>query len=209
MALNMGVYSRYIFPRVMEYSVSTRQVRKLRRRLLAGVRGDVFEVGFGTGLNLPHYPKHVETITAVDPNPGMNRFAQRRIDASPIEVNTHVLSGESLPMDDASFDSIVCTFTMCSVRDAPRALRELHRILRPGGRFYFLEHGLSDDPKVQKWQRRLTPIEMIIGDGCRFDRDPAALLREGRFEIERVENDYLRGVPRFTGYLYKGVAVKA
>ncbi|HRI89920.1 MAG TPA: class I SAM-dependent methyltransferase, partial [Candidatus Hydrogenedentes bacterium] len=137
----MGVYSRYIFPRMMDFVMSSGAMSKIRAAVLAPVFGEIFEIGFGTGLNLPHYPPHVTRITTADPNAGMSSLAERRIRERGIEVVHHTVGGESLPLDDASFDSVVCTWTLCSIPEVSKAVAEIHRILRPGGTFYFVEHG--------------------------------------------------------------------
>jgi ubiquinone/menaquinone biosynthesis C-methylase UbiE len=204
----MGIYSRYVFPRLMELTLSSGQIKKIRTAVLANASGEVFEIGFGTGLNLPHYPDHVKRITAVDPHPGVNAKARKRIAESPIEVQHHRISAEQLPMDDESFDTVVCTFTLCSIPDAQQALREMHRVLKPKGRLLFVEHGLADNPAVRKWQHRLTPIQKVIGDGCHFNRDIRSMIQREKFRFEKIENFYLHRVPRFGGYLYQGVAVK-
>ena len=140
----MGLYSRVVFPRLCDWVMSDPRMAGLRSELLADVGGEVLEIGFGTGLNLPHYPEHVRRITTVDPNPGMNRLARRRIAEGGIDVDQRVLSGEALPFEDGTFDCVVSTWTLCSIPDAGRALGEVYRVLRPGGRFVFLEHGLSE-----------------------------------------------------------------
>lgn len=205
----MGIYSRYIFPHVMDRVMSSRQMSRVRKAVLADVTGDVFEMGVGTGLNLLHYPKHVTRLTTADPNAGMCAFARTRSDEAGIDVTHYTVSGECLPVEDASFDCVVCTWTLCSIPDAARALREIHRILRPNGRFHFVEHGTADDESVRRWQHRLTPINRIFADGCHLNRDMRALIQSQRFEFEAIENYYLRKVPRFAGYLYQGVARKA
>jgi len=204
----MSFYSHHIFPRIMDSMLSAENIQKVRKTVLADVKGEVFEIGFGTGLNLPHYPAGVKRITTVDPNPGARRIADRRIATSAIEVTHLMLGGEKLPLDDAAFDSIVCTFTLCSIEEVNKALEEMHRILKSGGRFHFVEHGLSDNPRVQWWQHKLTPFQKWIGDGCHLDRNAAQLLGQNGFQVERLDNFYLEGVPKFGGYLYRGVAVK-
>src|SRR3954449_7678697 len=164
----MGIYSRIIFPRLCDWVLNDPRMAKLRREALADVGGEVLEIGFGTGLNLPHYPEHVRRITTVDPNLGMSRLARRRIARSGIEVDQRVLSGEALPFEDESFDSVVSTWTLCSIPDVRRALGEVYRVLKPGGGFVFLEHGLSDDPKIQRWQRRVNPIQRGLAGGWRL-----------------------------------------
>ncbi|WP_242026844.1 class I SAM-dependent methyltransferase [Phormidium tenue] len=178
-----------------------------RREVLADVSGDVLEIGFGTGLNLPYYPDPVRQIVTVDPNPGVHRLAQQRIDASPITVDHRMLSGEALPMADHSFDSVVSTFTLCSIPNIEQALAEIYRVLRPGGRFFFVEHGLSDEPSVQVWQHRLTPLQKRIAGGCHFDRDMGQLI-EQQFDQVELKAAYAQKVPKFAGYFYRGVAVK-
>jgi len=184
------------------------RMARLRSELLADVGGEVLEIGFGTGLNLPHYPQHVRRITTVDPNPGMNTLALNRITGGGIAVDGRVLSGEASPFEVGSFDCVVSTWTLCSIPDAGRALGEIYRVLRPGGRFVFLEHGLSEDSKVQRWQRRLNPIQRILGDGCRLDLDVHALVGSRPYADLQVERFEMERVPRTHGTMYRGRAVK-
>ena len=184
-------------------------MKKARVSALANVSGDVFEIGFGTGLNLPHYPAGVKKIVTADPNPGMAQLARRQIAESGIEVDLRILNGESLPIEDNSFDSVVCTWTLCSIPNVGQALREIRRIMRPEGRFYFVEHGLADDPGVRKWQDRLTPLQRKIGDGCHFNRNIKELIADQGFRFEKLDNFYMKKAPRVAGYMYQGIAVKA
>lgn len=161
----MGVYSQWIFPRLLELSMSSSAMTAYRKQLLSEVNGDVLEIGFGTGLNLPHYSDAVTSLTTVDPNEGMGAIAKTRITESPIPVTTKPLSGENLSMADASFDNVVCTWTLCSIPNVEKALSEAYRVLKPGGRFFFIEHGLSNEANIQTWQNRLTPIQRIVADG--------------------------------------------
>jgi ubiquinone/menaquinone biosynthesis C-methylase UbiE len=204
----MGIYSQLIFPRLCELLLNRPLIARHRRELLAGVEGDVLEIGFGSGLNLPHYPARVHKITTVDPNAGMNRLAQQRVRRSRIEVDQRVLGGERLPFEERTFDCAVSTFTLCSIEDVGQALAEVYRVLKPGGKLLFLEHGLSPEPSVQKWQRRLNRLEMLLGDGCRLDRDMKALIAEQPFSSLEVEEFYLEKTPRTHGYLYRGSARK-
>lgn len=178
-----------------------------RQEVLSEVSGEVLEIGFGTGLNLPHYPETLQKLTAIDANAGMNGLARKRIQYSRIIVANRVLNGENLPMDDNSFDSVVSTWTLCSIAKVELALQEIHRVLKPGGKFFFIEHGLSDDPKVQVWQRRLTPLQKIIADGCHLDRNMKKLV-ENQFEVLKLEEFYMEETPKLAGYMYKGVATK-
>ena len=204
----MGFYSQVIFPRICDYLMDRPFLVKHRQQLLATAYGEVLEIGFGTGLNLPHYPAQVRKITTVDPNAGMHRLSQRRVRRSKIEVDQRVLSGEWLPFEDDRFDCAVSTFTLCSIEDVGQALGEVYRVLRPGGRFLFLEHGLSPEAKVQKWQRRLNWLEMRLADGCHLDRNMKELVAAQPFSSVEVEEFYLERTPRTHGYLYRGIASK-
>jgi SAM-dependent methyltransferase len=204
----VGIYSQVIFPRLCDLLLGRPFVARRRRDLLAHAHGDVLEVGFGTGLNLPHYPAQVRTITTVDPNAGMHRLAQRRVRRSGIEVDRRVGSGERLPFRDGTFDCAVSTFTLCSIGDVQQALAEVYRVLKPGGTFLFLEHGLSPEPGVQTWQRRLNWLELRLADGCRLDRDIKGLIAAQPFSAVEVGEFYLEKTPRTHGYLYRGIATK-
>ena len=166
----MSLYSRLIFPRLCDWTMRNPRMERLRREVLAEANGEILEIGFGTGLNLEHYPEHVRHLTAVDPGVGMARIARRRIERSHIDVDLRVQTAEELPFEDASFDCVVSTWTLCSIREARRAVARFGRVLRPGGQFLFLEHGLGDDPGVQRWQRRLTPLQRRVAEwvppGC-------------------------------------------
>ncbi len=204
----MGFYSRVIFPKLCDCLMGLPSLAEQRKLVLADVCGEILEIGFGTGLNLAHYPEHIRKISTVDPNLGMNKLALKRIAASGIEVDQRATGGETLPFDPETFDCVISTWTMCSIPKVDRALAEVFRVLRPGGRLVFLEHGLSDDPKVQHWQQRLNPIERALADGCRLDLDIEATVRGqpfGRVEVDRFE---MAGLPRTHGTMYRGSAIK-
>jgi ubiquinone/menaquinone biosynthesis C-methylase UbiE len=203
----MGLYSRYVFPRIMHWSMSRPGLADERRRALAGVCGDVLEIGFGSGLNLPHYPPQVLKITAVDCNAGTLRLAARQLEQSPIDVAHIVGSSERLPTPNGSFDSVVSAFTLCSIRDVAAALREVRRVLRPGGRYFFLEHGLSSEPKIARWQHRCTPITRWLGEGCHLDRPIRRLVEAAGFQTMHCEEHELPSLGKLGGYLYRGVAM--
>jgi ubiquinone/menaquinone biosynthesis C-methylase UbiE len=181
---------------------------ELRREALSEVNGEILEIGFGTGLNLEHYPERVRRLTAVDPGLGMTRIARRRIERSHIDVEIRVQTAEELPFEEERFDCVVSTWTLCSIQEAGRAVSEIRRVLRPGGRYILLEHGLGDDPGVQRWQRRLTPLQRRVADGCRLDVDIEALIRSRAWDKVRVERFLLEGTPRIVGSMYRGVAVR-
>lgn len=204
----MNLYSRHVFPRVCDCLMGLPGLAEQRRLALAEAGGDILEIGFGTGRNLSSYPGHVRRIMAIDPNVGMSKLALMRIAASGIEVDRRTLGGEALPLDDESFDTVVSTFSMCSIPEVGRAIGEVYRVLRPGGRLIFLEHGLSGDPGVRRWQRRLNPIERIVGDGCRLDLDVEAVIRGQPFAAVDVERSEMKWLPRTHGTFYRGRATK-
>lgn len=178
-----------------------------RKDLLAHVEGEVLEIGFGTGLNLSYYPDSLKKLVTVDPNLGSNKLAQKRIENANIQVDNHVLSGENLPMAAATFDTVVSTWTLCSIDKIEQALAEIYRVLKPGGKFVFIEHGLSSEPKIQTWQNRLNPLQKVIGDGCNLNRNIKAIV-EQQFDHLEVEEWYLEEEPKVLGYTYKGIATK-
>ncbi len=204
----MGFYAQVIFPRLCDFLLDKPFVAKYRRELLANASGNILEIGFGTGLNLPCYPEHIRKITVVDPNPGMCRRAQKRIAQVGIEVDQRIVSGERLPFGDNTFDSVISTFTLCSIEDVNQAVDEVYRVLKPGGRFLFLEHGLSPEANIQRWQRRLNWLEMRLGEGCRLDRNIKELVAARPFASTRVEEFYMEKNPKTHGYMYRGTAIK-
>lgn len=181
---------------------------KYRQELLASVQGDILEIGFGTGVNLGYYPEHVKKLTTVDINEGVGGLAKQRIRRGSISVFHRVLSGERLPMEDKTFDCVVSTWTLCSIKNIDAALAEVARVLKPQGKFFFLEHGLSADKSVKRWQHWLTPFSKVFGVGCHLDRDIKALLQKNKFKIIELKEFYLEDTPKFTGYMYLGVAQK-
>lgn len=203
----MGFYSRVILPYLLDWSMSDSTLAKYRQELLADVQGEVLEIGFGTGLNLAYYPSHIRKITTVDVNPGMNAIAQKRIRNASITVENLVVDSENLPMADNTFDSVVSTWTLCSIANVEQALQEIKRVLKPGGQFFFVEHGLSDKPKVQVWQHRLTPLQKVWADGCHLDRDIQALVKQQFAQVE-VRQFTPNNLPELVAHLYQGVAVK-
>jgi ubiquinone/menaquinone biosynthesis C-methylase UbiE len=204
----MSFYSQLILPRLMDWSLSDPLFAEYRKAVLSQVSGDVLEIGFGTGLNLPYYPDCITKLTTIDANPGMNRLAQIRLQSSSKQVDNNVLNGEKLPMTDNSFDSVVSTWTLCSITNVDQTFQEIHRVLKPGGKFFFVEHGLSNEPKVQVWQNRLTPLQKVIADGCHFNRNIEQLVQK-YFPTLTLEKFYAPKIPKIAGYMYKGVATKA
>lgn len=202
----MSFYHHYIFPRVLDLAMSSKVWRKPRTRTLGPATGRILEIGFGTGRNLPHYPPAVRRIEAIDPDLDLDRFSQPRIAASAIDVDFHHLDAEHLPFEDQSFDTVVSTLTLCSIPDAAHALREIRRVLKPDGRFLFLEHGRAPDPMVARLQERLTPVWRPIAGGCCLDRPMRSLIEAAGLRFDAVQSYYLRGLPRFVGYMTEGMA---
>ncbi|WP_414619580.1 class I SAM-dependent methyltransferase [Calothrix sp. CCY 0018] len=203
----MGFYSQKIFPYLLDWSLSDSTFNQYRQEVLAEVEGEVLEIGFGTGLNLSFYPDEIHKIITVDNNPGVHKLAQKRIEKSTVTVDHRILSGENLPMADSTFDSVVSTWTLCSIQKVEQAVKEIHRVLKPGGKFFFIEHGLSNEPSVQTWQNRLNPIQNVIADGCNLNRNIREIV-EQQFSRVDLEEFYADKTPKFMGYMYQGVAVK-
>jgi len=204
----VGIYSKFIFPRLMDMVMAHPTFSHYRAELLADVQGKVLEIGFGSGLNIPHYPNDIHEITTVDINPGMNSLAEKRLKDYSIVVDHQVLNGEELPMANDSFDTVVCTWTLCSIQNVDQAMREIYRVLKSGGRFYFLEHGLSDEPNVQCWQNRLNPLQKIFADGCHLNRDIKKIIEKQNFRNLQIETFYMEDFPKTHSYSTKGMATK-
>lgn len=204
----MGFYERVVLPRIIDKVCGTGEIRPLRQEVAEGLRGDVVEIGFGSGLNLRHLPEGVDKLLAVDPAETGQRLAADRIARSKVDVEFVGLDGAELPLEDASVDAALCTFTLCTIPDVDQALAEVRRVLRPGGEFHFLEHGLSPEPKVARWQHRLTPIEKRIAGGCHFNRPIRTLVEDSGLEITAFRNHQMKG-PKWAGYLSLGTARKA
>ena len=202
----MGFYSTYIFPRLINLGMSGETTGRYRRAMLAHAEGEILEIGFGTGLNLPFYPEHVRKIHTVDVNAGMNALARKNIAKSVIEVDYHISNAESLPFADESFDSVVSTWTLCSIKSINTALQEIFRVLKPAGKFIFVEHGLSSEANIQKWQHRLTPIQRVIADGCHLNKNMEILIQQAGFHFDTLHKEYVEGIPKIAGYLYYGIA---
>jgi len=201
----MGFYSNWLFPRVLDLVMQQKQMIPFRRRIGEAARGRVLDVGIGSGLNLPFYGDQIERVFGVDPSSELLHFAAER--AREISVPVELLrgSGEALPIDDNSIDTVVVTFTLCTVINATAVLGEMRRVLRPGGRVLFAEHGRSPDAGVARWQDKLTPAWKRVAGGCHLNRKPDDLIRSAGFRIDDLETGYLKG-PRPMGFVYAGSA---
>jgi len=203
----MGFYEKHIFPRILDWSVGAPEFGEYRRRALEPARGETLEIGFGTGLNLPYYPQAVTTLTAIDSENMLEDRVAKRIASCPLPVTRMRLDAQGrLPFEDHSFDTVVTTLTLCSIPDTAPALAEIRRVLKPGGRFVFFEHGRSDDPKVARRQDRFNPIQKIIGAGCNMNRKIDDLIENAGFEITTLDRFLLPNAPRILAEMYRGVA---
>jgi ubiquinone/menaquinone biosynthesis C-methylase UbiE len=205
----MGFYSHFILPRMLDAAMSTKPIRYQRRKVVPRAEGRVLEVGFGAGHNLPYYDaSKVSHIWALEPAKEMRERAAERVAASPIRLEFLDLPGEQIPLDSESADTILITYTLCSIPDVMAALGQMRRVLKPSGRMIFCEHGEAPDENVRKWQRRLTPTWKAIGGGCHLNRAIPKLIRDGGFHVDDIETMYLPGTPRFAGFNYWGSATK-
>lgn len=189
----MGIYREQILPRVIDKALGNEGIAKYRREVAADLTGEVVEIGFGSGLNMPEYPSEVTKVYAVEPAAVGMKLAAERVARSPIEVEYIGLDGRALPLPDDCCDGALSTFTLCTIPDEAAALAELVRVVRPGGRIHLLEHGLARDEKTHAWQRRLNPIQRRVGDGCHLDRDHTALVEAAGLEIEDAREWYAKG----------------
>lgn len=205
----MGVYREHVFPRILNKLMDTEDNRARRARVCAPLAGEVVEIGFGTGLNLPHLPAAVEVVRAVEPLGVGVRLAAARRAASSVPVEIDGLDGQLLPFDDDTADAVLCTWTLCSIPDPVAAVREVRRVLRTGAALHFVEHGRAPDEGVRRWQDRLNPIQRRVACGCNLNRDIPAVLDAGGMRIEHLSTYYAAGEPKAFGATYEGVAVAA
>lgn len=205
----MGFYAQQIFPRVMDWAMERPVFQEERRRVLAAASGEVLELGFGTGLNLPHYPSAPHAITRLvtaDPANVLPARVAARIRAAPFPVELVHQTAERLPFEDERFDCVVSTWTLCTIPDAQAALTEVRRVLKPGSLFLFTEHGRSDDARTAAWQDRLTPLQKVLACGCHLNRRIDRLVIEAGLTLTQLDRFVLPGVPRIGGEMYRGVA---
>ena len=202
----MGVYGEQVLPRIVNVVCDMKEAVAERRRVCAGLAGDVVEIGFGSGLNVPHYPAAVTGVFAVEPADVAWRLARKRLSATSIPVRREGLDGQALPFPDDRFDAALSTWTMCTIPDIDAALRELRRVLKPGGTLHFVEHGLAPDERVRRWQHRFDPIQQRLFGGCHLTRPTADLLRGAGFVITELDAFYEKGAPKMLAAQTLGVA---
>ena len=202
----MGLWTAQVVPRIANKTLDTKEVNEARARVCSGLHGEVVEIGFGSGLNVPHYPAAVTRVAAVEPSDVGWRLGAARLAAARVPVVRAGRDGQRLPFEDGSFDAALSTFTMCVLPDLSAALAELRRVLRPGGALHFLEHGRAPDESVQRWQRRIEPVYTPMAGGCRISRPIDDLISSAVFALERIERQYEQRSPRPFGFLYEGLA---
>ncbi len=204
----MGFYDRHILPKVLNWSCGTKPVRRQRQKVVPLAEGRVLEVGIGSGLNLPYYdPTKVERVIGLDPAEEMLTYARRKSGHLPFTVEYLALEGERIPLERKSVDTVLVTYTLCTIPDAIAALEVMRQVLKPGGRLIFCEHGRAPDAAVRRWQHRLNPLWNRIGGGCNLDRDIPALIEAAGFHIDSLDTMYLPHTPRFAGFNYWGSAL--
>lgn len=203
-----SLYDRYILPRLIDVACSQPPMTALRQRYVQQAYGDVLEIGIGSGLNLPHYSEQVHSVTGVDPAAELTSRARQRAAYLSVPVEVLGLSGEALPLADNSVDSIVCTWTLCSIPNPYRAVDEMRRVLKPGGHMIFVEHGRADEQHIARWQRRIEPLWKKIGGGCHLTRRADTLLSDAGFRIIEQESGYQPG-PKVAAFMIHGLATPA
>lgn len=201
----MAWWTDRVLPRIIDRVCATGELQKLRATACAPLHGDVVEIGFGSGLNIPHYPRAVSRVSAVEPADVAWRLSERRRERSRVDVHRSGLDGERLDLPDSSHDCALSTFTMCTIPDLDAALAELHRVLRPGGTLHFLEHGRAADDRVVRWQQRITPVHRHVAGGCHLDRPIPQHIGAAGFEVVELDQFYGQG-PKVTSYLSLGWA---
>ena len=202
----MSWYAERMLPRVINVACGMTSNEPLRQRTCEGLSGRVIEIGFGSGLNVPFYPPAVVSVDAVEPADLGWRLAGKRLAGSPVPVRRAGLDGQTLPFADDSFDSALSTWTLCTIPDVAAALSELRRVLKPGGTFHFVEHGLAPDERVQRWQHRLEPIQKRVAGGCHLSRPIVGLVQAAGFSMSELDVFYEHGAPKALAALSLGTA---
>ena len=205
-ASRMGFYDDRVLPHLINVVMNTKQSREIRKRVCARLKGEVLEIGFGTGHNLPYLPSEVTRLLAVEPSGLGVKLARDRIEASPVDVQVIGLDGQRLPVGDQSVDTVLCTWSLCTIPDAVAAVREARRVLRPGGTFHFVEHGRAPDEKVRRRQDRLNGLQQRVAGGCNLNRDIADIIESGGMKVIKLDRYYGKGEPKTHGAMYEGAA---
>lgn len=203
----MSFYEQHILPHVIDFACGDKVIMEQRQHVLAAAEGRVLEVGMGSGLNLRYYnPDKVDFVWGLEPSDGMRKKAQKNLQQSPAQVEWLGLPGEEIPLDSHSADTVVLTFTLCTIPEWEIALRQMKRVLKPGGKLLFCEHGAAPDEAVARWQNRINPLWKKIAGGCHLNRNIPELISQAGFSIRELEADYLPKTPRIAGFRYRGFA---
>ena len=203
----MSFYEDKILPHMINLACGTKPILKQRQKVVPQAEGRILEIGMGSGINIPYYnPDKVEKVWGLEPSEGMREKARERVAAAPFELEWLGLPGEEIPLDDNSADSIVLTYTLCTIPDWRAAVNQMRRVLKPGGKLLFSEHGRAPDEAVRKWQNRINPLWMKMAGGCHLNRDIPKLLREGGFKLRDMESLYVPSTPKVAGFTYWGYA---
>ena len=202
----MGLYERYCLPHLINMACGTKPIRKQREKVVPLAKGQVLEIGMGSGLNIPYYDhRQVEKVYGLEPSTGMRKKAEKNLSRAPFEIEWLDLPGEEIPLPDESVDTVLLTYTLCTIPDWQTALQQMRRVLKPGATLVFCEHGEAPDESVRTWQRRVNPTWGRIAGGCHLNRPIPQLLQQGGFEIETLDTMYLPG-PRIASFNYWGTA---
>lgn len=206
----MGFYDNKILPVIIDKACSMAPIMDFRKKIVPLAKGVVLEVGMGSGINLALYePDNIDFVWGLEPSEGMRKKAQRNLDNSSIEVKWLDLRGEDIPLDSNSVDTVLLTYTLCTIPDWQRALEQMHRVLKPNGKLLFCEHGLAETSAVQNWQHRVTPVWKKLAGGCHLNRPIAESIASCGFTINKLETGYAEGVPKIAGFMYYGEAIKS
>jgi len=204
---SMSFYDDRILPHFINLACGTEPILKQREKIVPQAEGRILEIGMGSGINIAYYnPAKVEKLWGLEPSPGMRKKAAARVAAAPFDLEWQDLPGEEIPLEDNSVDSIVLTYTLCTIPDWLAAVKQMRRVLKPGGKLLFSEHGKAPDAAVRKWQDRIDPIWGKVAGGCHLNRDIPELLKQGGFKIKQMDMLYLPGTPKIAGYTYWGYA---
>jgi len=202
----MGFYDNWVLPRVLNVAMGNKPATAERKKALAGVTGTVLEVGFGCGHNLPFYPPGVRRLVAIDPCRQGAKLARKRITQAPFPIEYIPIGAEEIAAPAHSFDCVVSTFTLCTIPDPAAALAQMRRVLKPNGKLFIAEHGLTPDPRIQRWQQRLNKLHTVVFGGCHTNRDIRRLVMDAGFEFDDVAHYYMGGTPKFAGFITRGTA---
>ena len=203
----MSFYDDHILPHVIHLACGTKPILKQREKVVPQAEGRILEIGMGSGINIPYYnPDKVEKVWGLEPSEGMREKAKDRVAAAPFDLEWLGLPGEEIPLDDNSADTIVLTYTLCTIPDWRAAVQQMRRVLKPGGKLLFSEHGKAPDEAVRRWQDRVNPLWMKVAGGCHLNRDIPHLLREGGFNLKQLDSLYVPSTPKVAGFTYWGYA---